>query len=559
MLEAYVAGESFEVWGALGPLPDDFCLPSYMTERLCEPDTFVGKIEVSLYGVELTVPQALAVFTENDDTEGIYPLLWLSGTLWRPARCPRNLLVALCFRLHKDPFEKLDRGTIQEAFLHHAALMMVSVFDPGHQIPTFEESVQLMPACKRERIRRAHMEWMMYGNDADRGKSVFVKSDETINLTLAGPNGLTMKPRGVTNLNPISHAMTLPYARWLAACLKSIFDGTLRTYEYKGVRLVLRIKYAAGLTQSGLDELGKLFMSGDPTFAACGDDSLAVMATLAWLFRAGVIESDYSAFDHSQKKDSWASFLTWGRGVGLPDFVLDQWWKDSLSPYKVKASERSGVEIRGKATQQMPTGLAGTTVINTGQTIGAFLYTIWRATSDAKAAAKGYAGLQAELGYTAKVQFPTRFQEATFLRGWWEYDVNGVLRWTCLPSAVLKLTKVCTKPSLIGGYSAVAASLAGAYSGLDASTPLVGALVTRLSQVAGSTKATKPVLENEQFKARILEPVRLDRQQMMLKICQRYGVSPDEVEEAEAMILNSPIPGAISHRVFNVLRDVDYG
>ena len=175
-----------------------------------------------------------------------------------------------------------------------------------------------------------------------------------------------------------------------------------------------------------------------------------------------------------------------------------------------------------------------------------------------EARARGYAAIQGELGFTAKVQYPRDFTAATFLRGWWDYDIHGVLRWTCLPSAVLKLTKVCTKPSSIGGYRAVAASLGGAYRGLDASTPIVGVLIQRLLMMQGETLATKPVLENELYKVRLFHRVEMVREQMLLKIIERYGLSPDEVCEAEDMILRSPIPGAISHRVFNVLREVDY-
>jgi hypothetical protein len=533
------------------------------------PSNFRGRSEAEWMGKKMSPKEVLELVSNLDEPvkEQMWVIAGTNAMMYQPANTVANLINALYLRIHNNPFGsrapeelrfKMWRDLFDEMAEGAAYDWKIS------EILDIEECASLMPGTKGARIMRAH-DMALKGLSVKLYKEVKVKWDETLPLKILS-EGATVKPRAITNLDPVYHAACLPYARAIAEYLHTMFDGDF-VFHVGDDRIPVRFHFCSGYTPINLQRILYDIDSGDVVVCVAGDDSFVSWGRY-WSTLGGgyhFAECDQSAFDHSQDKGPMEFNMNqWMRKIGVPSHIIHLFNLQTSSPYKIKT--RNGqLVIKGEAGVQMPTGASITTTVNSHNTLCMYWFAIWKRIHLNDAAFY--------LGFTIKYHPKSLLTECTFLKGWWLPSLT-CHKWLPLPSAVVKLGKVLRDPSSITGQKdpqkaiqVVAYAIARSYGQVDESYPILGPFLMMLLRLSKTTederlqlekKMQMNPIENWEFK---VHPIvrQMDRPGCIQAICHRYHCEQEDIERVEQLFKHTEkLPVYFEDPLFVRLRDVDY-
>jgi hypothetical protein len=213
----------------------------------------------------------------------------------------------------------------------------------------------------------------------------------------------------------------------------------------------------------------------------------------------------------------------------------------------------------------MPTGLSITSIVGS----------LFNITNWANAISKRISIEESseQLGLTIKTVYSKTLDGLTLLRGWWveTSDAPEGRVWMNLPSLSLKLGKLFKDPTIMAkekdrslatamSFRAVMESV----STIPSNYPIIGAMLDKARSLSDHGPRLEKIINDPYIREGHRHKVfgkanTICREHVIQLMCDRYGVSPVDVEEAEWLISKvEELPCFVSHHVFEKMRDVDY-
>lgn len=563
--QIYKQGETYvSTVSAWSPIPPGTKLPSF-SSFVGQISQLRGKVSFLLQGKSVSYGSAMVALSEFPVAQTfIYPVLITSALMFSPSKTPANLMNAVVFRIHNDPFVNSDPAPQRWALWDNLTTSMVkqSLFDhTPEEVCTIEQAAREM-GKKGERILRAHLADER-GEHLTLYKKINVKCDETIPMKMVG--GQTMlKPRAIVDLHPAYHSRTTQWSRALADCLHNIWNEN-QLHEFNGIPVC--IIFCSGYNGRRLTTLSsRLNDSTHVTILVSGDDTLISLGPLSY---SGIrfIEWDASMFDQSQDQGPlYYGMNNWMAAMGAPKEYITLLQNICAKPYRAYVGE---LEIRGKPGWQMSTGITATTILNSVNSACAAIYCMSMKFKDPALCGR-------KLGFTLKIKTQDELYKCTFLKGWWLPDPDGHDNWVVLPSLAIKLGKIMNDPVTITRVTRhgkavrfdsvkavriVAKGLSLSYGHVPTDYPIFGSLLKRLGELGLWHKVlerTNILSEAHQYKT-MPDVLKLDRDFCEKAICERYNLELSDLRRADQLIAKvTVLPAFLCDPVFERLREVDY-
>lgn len=559
-------GHALQGLSLVEPLAAGVVIPPYTSTCREGPVNFRGRIKVQVDQIDVGIEEALDLLSVAPRENNVmHPVLVTNGLLWEPANNEKNLLVAILWRTHADPFVGLDseEERHQKWRVLSRDFEQFGIFDlPIQDVPDIEECARLM-GKRGERILRADVLDQL-GINTRLWKTISLKWNETLNVDKELGSELTMKPRAIVNLDPVIHARMAGLSREIAKKLHKMMDGrVLMLYGFP-----VRVFFAAGYTQQRLNDIVAAMQGGEIVIAISGDDSVVSWGPLASAFKCEPYgECDQSQFDHTQDDGPQKiAARAWMQLMGVPDDFIDLCYGCCSWPYTARQGR---LRVKGVAGTQMPTGITMTTVLNSLSTFFMYAWIIKTRNPEFSQAA-------GQLGFRTKYKGSHDVGDITFLRGWWRKTADGNGRvWTPLPSACLKLGKVLRDPVDVCKYkhpvtgqtvlktdaealSVMAYALASSYKNLDAKYPILGPFLATLRRLG--TEMSHPNLHSILESHRpVMDEFNLDWDDALSATLRRYDLCMDDINRVTSLLLSVQVlPSLVVDPVFDRLRSVDY-
>jgi hypothetical protein len=591
------------------PLPVGATYPA--SESWIEPVVASGECVVK-YSHMTVAPSLLYEDRNPPEQFGISIGITCQAAMFRPARSPRNMYVAVAARNHKNAFasteawgdrwfpprpELYEEGRRNVNWAHLAYLMTgregpLGVAEPfllagAFRSVTWEEWKRDSDPKKHAKMEAGLAKLM---DNPDRfKKDVMLKSDET--LPIKEPGGI--KPRSIMNLDDRWLAQMAQdakaYHHFQKACAG--WNGTMSeyvekwhgdgSYPWRQVNIcghLYKVVYASGCTGNALSDI-VTDMSGDSDgwIVVAGDDSLfkiphtathAVWPTVEGQ-RFRYIMADLSSFDQSQAGQCFDCFFPlWALHVGIPDWWIATIQRSAKANYKYIKGEW---EIWGKTGYQLPTGAMVTTSMSSLHCLAMFFYFASRIgwAGVLHPLARDINGMAAELGFTIKAVGTDRVTELTFCRCIpIPRPIHGFAMLP-LPSAVLKMHKMCKEFQQVYPRTspAVAARLmvyasAQSYQHVPDNYPILGPCIAAGRRLGIAHEPTEreldSVLESRAFKINTTYTPDVAAAERI--ICQRYGLELADLRRVEGLYRSiRSVPVYVEDVVFDRLLETDYG
>jgi hypothetical protein len=275
----------------------------------------------------------------------------------------------------------------------------------------------------------------------------------------------------------------------------------------------------------------------------CGDDSLTLMTVdgiESW------IELDYKHYDQSQKAIQNEIELKTLRALGVPEAMVDILRQVAINhAIGRKRSPKISYSLRfDPAGPTRVTGAPITSLLNsTNNVIGIVIASFYNFS------AEGWK----IVGFSVAMKRSESIEEVTFLRGRFAAYLDGINRWSIMPSAILKLGKVLSVVSNVKKLAVLARGMSLGMGDVPIDYPILG--VFRLKMESFSEAG---VMVKDRHKPLSHYAVGLDVERMLDWMCSHYGISRSEIAEVEGLIEKIPsIPFFIGHPVFQAFM-VDY-
>jgi hypothetical protein len=508
-------------------------------------------------GVKTGIEEALELLSGGRCQNLMYPIMITNGLLWEPANNEKNLLAAILWRTHNDPFVGYEDVKVRVERWRNLAeqLCEQGLFNTQIQhLLTIEQCVKLM-GKRGLRIANANKQ-MIDGEIFNMRKTISLKWNETLSVDKDLNGVSTMKPRAIINLDPRFHSEMTIFSRALTYVLHDIFDGSSK--DYFGVQA--RIYFAAGSPFEVLCEIGTSMSTGDLVIAVSGDDSV-----VAWgnNFRfQGYGEADQSQFDHTQDQGPQTAAAIWMRALGAPGWFVDMVYHCCSAAYTVNFRR---LRVKGEAGVQMPTGITMTTLLNSMSTIFMYLNLFKNPGLDVPLAGR-------QLGFKVKYFEFVNLGDVTFLKGWWRRSGSSLI-WLPLPSAVLKIGKILKKPTEIVRMSPnkkksergqklacyeVGRALASSYGSVPFSYPILGPFLHVLKKFHSTCEKGTAMAATESWKPCVTGDYELESEAIDA-VCFRYGLSTGDIDRVTKLILQvADLPSYLEDLVFLRLAEKDY-
>lgn len=371
----------------------------------------------------------------------------------------------------------------------------------------------------------------------------FAKSDELL---------FKKKARIIWNVPPGFQAVLGPMVRQMTLFLKetlanghrifSSIDFTTSNWHDFLYPQQYTLCFACGMTSVHLDEWfnhslflltskmiqwAGIFM-GDDTFVLYLDKDTGLIQCF---------ESDYSAYDSTQREAAQSFLREVYSCWGVPKHVLEFFKKMASAPLKVKYGRERKCSFKIKLkTPQTATGKPDTCLGNTILNIHATVHSLLTPASFS------------DFGFVAKVHYHKDFSHGTFLKGFWCLGTDGLYHWGPLPSASMKLLKsFIPVDTLEEGLSTNLSSIG------PVSTPLVRVLISRFAPSIFLKPATD-------FKIFSTSAPSLSIPALENFLSYRYGRDALPLfYELEALLRVVKLGEYCYHPLWKILADVDYG
>jgi hypothetical protein len=491
---------------------------------------------------------------EAREVEFCYPLLITNGFLYQPRNGNATLLMAWVRRGYSDPTkgqlatpddEQRFYASIGEQCVEAAEWMKRQPLQPESYL-TLEECGKAMGGARGRNFLES-IETYMDGSSRWK-KHIQEKWNEQLTYKEGG-----LKPRLITAFSTDWQNATQQLARELSRQAKAWFNGTrVLTVGGRPVRFCI-----ADPKPETLDSYGDLLTGSTPFVLVSGDDTIMGPGNDAdppFSLRFG--ESDYSMYDQSQFLILWQHAVTWLEGWGFGARAIELIYKAVKDDVTGGKKHPLSAKMHGRMHPHMPSGKSITTIIGS-----LFNLTNWANGIQKKISIEESSR---QLGLTVKTAYSKTLEGMTFLRGWWVHSRQGNWTWANLPSLVLKLGKTFKNPVTIVRENAHAAVLKAICMSVQVAEdyPILGALNSVAQRLAGQTDCSAVlndpyIVENAQHK--VFGGRYASRGHVMELMCDRYGVTPAEVEGAEALLESvTEVPCFVSHVVFERMRMVDY-
>jgi len=500
--------------------------------------------------------------------EFVYPTMMTNGFLYAPRNGNASLGVALINRSLRDPTGGMlcDIKT-EMAYYARIAIEIKGAAAWLKTLPvtmekeyTHEECAAAMGGAKGRNYTET-LERMVHGdvilrNTIQEKWNEQVKSGSPVNyfLTMHG------KPRLICAVSTDEQVLTMGIARGLTDALKKIFNGTnIHDVGGKKVRICLAKADAESLNSYADGMKGSI-----PMIVISGDDSAYSSGGHRYgPFQSEFGEADYTAYDQSQLKPLWDAFNEFCEAWRLPQAFFDNLWRCIVNAVKGGKKTDGGMKFAATIHPQMFSGMSVTNIVGGLFNIMNYVKAILEDLTIEESSRR--------IGFTVKHVARDRYEDVTFLRGWWQPTADGDHIWMNLPSACLKLGKIFKDPtSLVKGpgdraektaivFRAVMESLAN----VPDDYPLLGAMKRSARQLAGLDARTLNlskdpyIAENARWKTYgVGKP---NREAVLNAMHHRYNLTALEVEEMEKLFLSvTELPCFISHPGFEKLQVADY-
>ncbi len=381
---------------------------------------------------------------------------------------------------------------------------------------------------QKHRILQAYAE-LDFSKIAPKSLEVFPKCDELL---------FKAKPRIIWNVPAFYQAFLGPVIRALTLHMKRVFDG-LRIYtSLKGLRFTLM--FACGVVSKDLDSWFnrscQLLRAGLIDWAGIflGDD------TAILYLQDGKIcsrESDFSAFDSTQRSAVQKRIISLYKIVGVPEVFLPYFWSMASSRLVVRYGPDRKFKFKITLSEpQTATGKPDTCVANTLINMDSTIHMM-------------DGGLYSDYGFDAKIKIHSHLADVTFLKGFWCLDITGHYVWNYLPSLSLKLLKTFT----FGSTDTLKKKLCENLSSIGpCSTPIISTLIKRFIPEFKQASTVYKIFSTDW---RELHPVKINKFLM-----RRYGgeclpLFHSLISQLEVVVLGSDL----YHPLWRLLASVDYG
>jgi hypothetical protein len=387
-----------------------------------------------------------------------------------------------------------------------------------------------------------------------------LKTNETLpNKPNPVSEGLAMKPRIITTVNPETHAFTIPFCDAAKYALIDHWHMD-NVFQFRGKNV--RIVYGASLdNEQRASLIDKILACADDVIVVAGDDSL-VRCDGNWY------TCDYSRYDSTQKE----GVLIIAADIWMAAMGFNEETKNIFqSVYSTEFSTKFGPTFDFKVTGTMPfqfsTGLGLTTVGNSVTNALALLDVGSRPVGER-------ATSFARLGLVAKEnQFQTP-AGMDFLKGWYVPADTGGYTYQPLPSRVLKLGKISKDPCALTrrpqsewrqAAKEVAHALHQGHPGVTRNMPFFGDLLELYRRVGmeGRMRIERnQVIENAEYSVTDGTHREVCMETWHTLMAARYDITPDECADFASMMkdpaLARAFPVMINHPALDKLRAVDY-
>jgi len=286
-----------------------------------------------------------------------------------------------------------------------------------------------------------------------------------------------------------------------------------------------------------------------------GDDFFALVHVGSEVF---ALENDFSKFDRTQGVHALGAECRVLVELGMSRKQARLLFQTQLASPRYQV-ERYEIKRRLPMPPQRATGGPDTTIGNTLTNMMSVLYSVWKS--------NGVSALercQLELGFLAKLQVHTDLTQATFLKGWW-LPTFGDYQWLPLPSQVVKIGKIMTKPTHIfkmlkplPAWRAAASSMAASYGVVPFDYPLFGMFLLRYTQLSSHVVDLTSFFPDLKYRVRRDDAQPIDRIAALEAMEHRYGLTVQDIEAMEEEIMATAFPGLLVHHGWGIVARRDY-
>lgn len=433
-----------------------------------------------------------------------------------------------------------------------------SILDSIHQHPPlfYEDIVggwfDHLDAKKQRKYQHAYHDLLEYGPqlcDKDmKHTKVFIKTDEF--LMKREGSQLLLKPRLIANISVNVQILVGPYIYACQKRLTKIWSFQPQPFRWNGINYFLT--YAGSSTDHQLTAwysfVQESLQDDEAYIIVCGDDSLVATQI------NGIVtyyEGDARMFDQSQSLGPLGFEYEMLEKLGIPPEITDILYSLASNTYMVNMRNSTFDFTVNKRDRPMrDTGGTDTSVGNS-----IVMACAWVAVINKLPQKLEESFLQ--LGIDIKLKAFPDIRQATFLKGMWYFNTQGVA-WGPLPSRFLKVGKSLNDPRTIyhipdptKAATRYLYDVAGGYS-YFLQVPLIRRFV---QQYFNGDHSAIGIVYRPQFSVRGDSiPIVFDA---WTQLQERYDITQQEFEETEKLILNTPFC-YLQSPVFFKLAIVDY-
>jgi len=475
---------------------------------------------------------------EMSKTEkGIWLLLSPQVFFCKPANSPVNWWTVVMTRVFKEPYDipltDYERQELVKVWTQIKNIMVSSltyIYSKKYDI----YDVRRIVGVKAQRLIDALDRKNKSGNQIEETKSISVKGDETLPMKEEYPY---LRPRAITQFSPTFLGETCPISREMADILHEIFSiGNLfHIYNHHLKTLIpCTFTFGSGFTAEDLDYWMSeaLMMSDTIHFIVAGDDCAILWGPWASVF--GICgENDFSTYEFTQGPHCFILYRAvmnfFLKNEVYVERVIQSFSKGYQSIKNVKGDV---IRIKAEIIERMASGSSDTTNFNSLGNIGSAIHIIQNADFT-----KDPSYYYQQCGFKCKYKSHDDINQMTFLKGWWQFDRMGILRWIPLPGMVLKIGKTKRDPVKIAknkdrkeANKICAYALASSPGYVPHDYPIFGSWLIAMKKLGTISNIKLYTRFERTFRESLYV---LDRELALDAVIKRYGFYLSEILEIE--------------------------
>ena len=496
-------------------------------------------IKVKFNGEDITdyVKFGEMLYEMSTTENGIWLLLSPQVFFCKPANSPVNWWTVVMTRVLKEPYdipltsnEEHDLVQVWTKIKNLLIALLDYIYSTKYDI----YDVRRIVGKKAQRLVDALDRRNKSGNQIELTKSISVKTDETLPMKEEYP---FLRPRAITQFSPTFLGETCPVSREMADILHEVFSiGNLfHIYNYHLKKLIpCTFTFGSGYTAEDLDYWMSeaLMMSDAIHFIVAGDDCAILWGPWASVF-GFCGENDFSTYEFTQGPHCFILYdAVMNFYVNDKDYIERVMQSFAKAYQGIKNVKGDVIRIKSEIRQRMASGSSDTTNFNSLGNIGSAMHIIQNADFE-----KDPAYYYTQCGFKCKYKAHDDVNQMTFLKGWWQFDMKGTLRWVPLPGMVLKIGKTKRDPVLIAknknrneANRICAYALASSPGYVPHDYPIFGKWLVTMKKLGTISNIKLYTTFERTFRNSLYV---LDRKLAVEAVFKRYGIYEAEILEIE--------------------------